>query len=154
MGVPADPAANNFHLHHLTHEESLNMPTTFASKSVRPARPLSLAIKPQNMRSIEGVPIETPTNVLSSLNFDSLMDGRTGLTPTNVLAGDDHHVLADARCNHPQLFVTTEKQFQTKSGQLQTKTCAPLRTNKRGWNFFEDQARQIVIFQSFDFEDR
>jgi len=83
--VPADPAANNFHLHHLTHEEALNMPTTFASKSVRPARPLSLAIKPQNMRSIEGVPIETPTNVLSSLNFDSLMDGRTGLTPTNVL---------------------------------------------------------------------
>merc|ERR1712107_522521 len=28
--APADPAANNFHLHHLTHEEALNMPTIFA----------------------------------------------------------------------------------------------------------------------------
>lgn len=35
--------------------------------------------------TIEGVPIETPTSVVSSLNFDALMDGRTGLTPTNIL---------------------------------------------------------------------
>jgi hypothetical protein len=35
--------------------------------------------------SIEGVPIETPTSVVNSLNFDALMDGRTGLTPTNIL---------------------------------------------------------------------
>jgi hypothetical protein len=34
---------------------------------------------------IEGVPIETPTSVVTSLNFDALMDGRTGLTPTNIL---------------------------------------------------------------------
>jgi len=55
--------------------------------SCRPARPatLSLSIKPQCLRSIEGIPIETPTNVFNSLNFDALMDGRTGLTPTNVL---------------------------------------------------------------------
>lgn len=36
-------------------------------------------------KSIEGVPIETPTSVVASLNFDALMDGRTGLTPTNIL---------------------------------------------------------------------
>ncbi len=35
--------------------------------------------------SIEGVTIETPTSVVNSLNFDALMDGRTGLTPTNIL---------------------------------------------------------------------
>jgi len=66
---------------HMTHEEALEMPRA-APK--RPAT-LSLSIKPQCLRSIEGIPIETPTNVFSSLNFDSLMDGRTGLTPTNVL---------------------------------------------------------------------
>jgi len=87
--------------HHLTHEEALDLPSvvsscttstpaslfTSSSLSSRPARPasLSLSIKPQNLRSIEGIPIETPTNVFSSLNFDALMEGRTGLTPTNVL---------------------------------------------------------------------
>lgn len=67
---------------HLTHEEALEMP----ARAKRPAS-LSLSVvgKPQCLRSIEGIPIETPTNVFSSLNFDSLMDGRTGLTPTNVL---------------------------------------------------------------------
>jgi len=81
--------------HHLTHEEALNMPTSTTTSigltpsfsTSRPMRPatLSLAIKPQNLRSIEGIPIETPTNVFNSLNFDALMEGRTGLTPTNVL---------------------------------------------------------------------
>jgi len=81
--------------HHLTHEEALDMPSSAPTSinltpsftTVRPMRPatLSLAIKPQNLRSIEGIPIETPTNVFNSLNFDALMEGRTGLTPTNVL---------------------------------------------------------------------
>jgi len=79
---------------HLTHEEALEMPRSEPDPlqlppavTTAPTRPatLSLSIKPQCLRSIEGVPIETPTNVFSSLNFDSLMDGRTGLTPTNVL---------------------------------------------------------------------
>ena len=73
-----------YQIYHLTHEEALNMP--LPSKPLRPAS-LSLCIKPesQSLRSIEGIPIETPTNIFSSLNFDALMDGRTGLTPTNIL---------------------------------------------------------------------
>lgn len=82
---------DTYQINHLTHEEALNMPRTVAAVTTppcsKPARPasLSLAIKPQNLRSIEGIPIETPTNVFSNLNFDALMDGRTGLTPTSVL---------------------------------------------------------------------
>jgi len=79
---------------HLTHEEALNMSLNMAPPAIeevvqqqpqRPSRPLSLSIKPQCMRSIAGIPIETPTNGFSSLNFEALMDGRTGLTPTTVL---------------------------------------------------------------------
>merc|ERR1711983_296178 len=71
-------------------EEAQDVYTTIApvtAKRSRPSRPvsLSLSVNAQNLRSIEGVPIETPTNVFTQLNFDSLMDGRTGLTPTNVL---------------------------------------------------------------------
>merc|ERR1719492_669708 len=85
---------------HLTHEEALNMSLNMAPPAIeevvqqqqqqqpspqRPSRPLSLSIKPQCMHSIAGIPIETPTNGFSSLNFEALMDGRTGLTPTSVL---------------------------------------------------------------------
>jgi len=71
-------------------EEAQDVYTTIApvtAKRSRPSRPvsLSLSVNAQNLRSIEGVPIETPTNVFTQLNFDSLMDGRTGLTPTNIL---------------------------------------------------------------------
>lgn len=102
---PAPPASNHHHhkvvevkseaevdtsmeyqVIHLSHEEAMDMSMPEeVPVSARPARPLSLSIKPQCLRSIEGIPIETPTNVFSSLNFDALMDGRTGLTPTNVL---------------------------------------------------------------------
>ena len=51
--------------------------------SVKPQRPVSLSLKTIPLKSIEGVSIETPT---TCLNFDSLIDGRTGLTPTNILA--------------------------------------------------------------------
>lgn len=62
-------------------------PAVVTAKRTRISRPVSLnlPVKAQNLRSIEGVPIETPTNVFNSLNFDALMDGRTGLTPTNIL---------------------------------------------------------------------
>merc|ERR1719245_736223 len=100
--MPAPPASNRHHkvvevkseaevdtsmeyqVIHLSHEEAMDMSMP-EEVPARPARPLSLSIKPQCLRSIEGIPIETPTNVFSSLNFDALMDGRTGLTPTNVL---------------------------------------------------------------------
>ena len=100
---------------HLTHEEALQtpaVPSTTSSGDMlqpfaarRPQRPASLsflAVKSTAaansssnntiqlrystaITSIEGVPIETPTSVVNSLNFDALMDGRTGLTPTNIL---------------------------------------------------------------------
>ena len=59
--------------------------TSMSSISVTPVkvqRPVSLSLKSIPLRSIEGVSIDTPT---TCLNFDSLMDGRTGLTPTNIL---------------------------------------------------------------------
>ena len=55
------------------------------SKPGRAERPVSLSLKTVPLRNIEGVSIDTPSNGIS-LNFDSLMEGRTGLTPTNVLA--------------------------------------------------------------------
>merc|ERR1719261_1565810 len=45
-----------------------------AAAHQKPKRPSSLL-----------VPIETPTNVMNQLDFNALMDGRTGLTPTNIL---------------------------------------------------------------------
>jgi len=80
---------------HLTHAESMDevdSTTTTDLTSLpgceKPKRPQFLGLSLQNgsslMRSI-GVPIETPTSIVKSLNFDALMDGRTGLTPTNVL---------------------------------------------------------------------
>lgn len=50
--------------------------------NLKPQRPVSLSLKSIPLRSIEGVSIDTPT---ACLNFDSLIDGRTGLTPTNIL---------------------------------------------------------------------
>ena len=95
----------------LTHEEAANLEQSKPSspKRARPAT-LSLAIKPQCLRSIEGIPIETPTNVFSSLNFDALMDGRTGLTPTNVLT---------------PVSITLSSSLQTPVAQVSTpNTCA------------------------------
>ena len=58
------------------------------AKKSRRSRPesLSLSVRPQNLRSvIAGIDIETPTKFLNTPTFDALMDGRTGLTPTNIL---------------------------------------------------------------------
>ncbi|KAK7081150.1 hypothetical protein SK128_006545 [Halocaridina rubra] len=53
--------------------------------STRPRRPTSLAVAPVAFRTSSmaelGVPIETPSAGLRGLNFDSMMEGGTGLTP-------------------------------------------------------------------------
>ena len=72
------------------YSDNLNPPETLdsiltSSKPERAERPVSLSLKTLPLRNIEGVSIDTPSSGIS-LNFDSLMEGRTGLTPTNVLA--------------------------------------------------------------------
>ena len=62
--------------------DSFSLTTTSTSSVMRPQRPVSLSLKTLPLRSIEGVSIDTPS---ACLNFDSLLDGRTGLTPTNIL---------------------------------------------------------------------
>merc|ERR1719278_1085918 len=86
--VKAEPPTEMETVRHLTHAEAMDQvqSTTAATTSVlgKPQRPASLSLtnlKSNSMRSIEGIPIDTPTNAISSLNFDALMDGRTGLTP-------------------------------------------------------------------------
>jgi len=46
-------------------------------------RPGSLSLTPLTVKNIEGVPIDTPSNGI--LSFNTLLEGRTGLTPTNIL---------------------------------------------------------------------
>jgi len=92
--VKAEPTTDKTIIH-LTHAEAMDeVDSTTTTNLVslpgneKPSRPQFLGLTLQNgpnmMRSI-GVPIETPTSIVKSLNFDALMDGRTGLTPTNVL---------------------------------------------------------------------
>jgi len=92
--VKAEPTTDKTVIH-LTHAEAMDeVDSTTTTNLVslpgneKPKRPQFLGLTLQNgsnmMRSI-GVPIETPTRIVKSLNFDALMDGRTGLTPTNVL---------------------------------------------------------------------
>jgi len=93
--VKAEPQTDAT-INHLTHQEAMetdlsstNLPrTTTPSFQEKPLRPQSLGLnltKGSNLFRSIGVSIETPTSFVSSLNFDALMDGRTGLTPTNVL---------------------------------------------------------------------
>merc|ERR1712018_200313 len=49
----------------------------------KPQRPASLSIAPVTVKNIEGIPIDTPSNGI--LSFNTLLEGRTGLTPTNIL---------------------------------------------------------------------
>merc|ERR1711910_233254 len=51
--------------------------------TVKPQRPVSLSLTPVTVKNIEGVPIDTPSNGI--LSFNPLLEGRTGLTPTNIL---------------------------------------------------------------------
>merc|ERR1711997_873177 len=50
-------------------------------ETVKPQRPGSLSLIPVN--NIEGVNIDTPSNGI--LSFNTLLEGKTGLTPTNIL---------------------------------------------------------------------
>merc|ERR1719507_2961598 len=57
-----------------------------AAAHQKPKRPSSLLVgNGSNSLSSLNVPIETPTNVMNQFDFNALMDGRTGLTPTNIL---------------------------------------------------------------------
>merc|ERR1711902_271600 len=57
-----------------------------AAAHPKPKRPSSLLVgNGSNSLSSLNIPIETPTNVMNQLDFNALMDGRTGLTPTNIL---------------------------------------------------------------------
>jgi len=51
-------------------------------ETVKPQRPGSLSLIPVN--NIEGVSIDTPSNGI--LSFNTLLEGKTGLTPTNILS--------------------------------------------------------------------
>ena len=50
----------------------------------KPQRPASLSLTPVTVKNIEGVPIDTPSNGI--LSFNTLLEGKTGLTPTNILS--------------------------------------------------------------------
>merc|ERR1719290_471676 len=75
--VKAEPPTEMETVRHLTHAEAMDQvqvhSTTAATTSVlgKPQRPVSLSLtnlKSISMRSIEGIPIDTPTNAISSLN--------------------------------------------------------------------------------------
>merc|ERR1712110_182536 len=53
-------------------------------KSGRPERPGSLSLTSLTLNNIEGVTIDTPSNGI--LSFNTLLEGKTGLTPTNILS--------------------------------------------------------------------
>jgi len=73
---------------HLTHAEAMEQQQHNVSitPKFKPKRPSSLTVTPTPISlSSLNIPIETPTNVMNQLDFNALMDGRTGLTPTNIL---------------------------------------------------------------------
>merc|ERR1712217_583562 len=75
----------------------------------KPKRPSSLLVgNGSNSLSSLNIPIETPTNVMTQLDFNALMDGRTGLTPTNILT--------------PIVVNMTTSSSSSSSGLLQTPT--------------------------------
>merc|ERR1711931_595377 len=89
--VKAEPELQQSTVRHLTHAEAMEEQqavtvTTTVRVAQKPKRPSSLLVgNGSNSLSSLNIPIETPTNVMNQLDFDALMDGRTGLTPTNIL---------------------------------------------------------------------
>merc|ERR1712130_358348 len=94
--VKAEPEIHHSTVRHLTHakameetDQQVTVTTTvrLATASHQKAkRPSSLLVgNGSNSLSSLNIPIETPTNVMNQLDFNALMDGRTGLTPTNIL---------------------------------------------------------------------
>jgi len=125
--VKAEPPTEMETVRHLTHAEAMDQvqvhSTTAATTSVlgKPQRPASLTLtnlKSNSMRSIEGIPIDTPTNAISSLNFDALMDGRTGLTPTNVLTPININLSTSVSLNTPSVSTPSCGSQQRSSGSM------------------------------------
>merc|ERR1712088_144436 len=93
--VKAEPEIQQSTVRHLTHaeameeEQQVTVTTTVrlaAAPHQKPKRLSSLLVgNGSNSLSSLNIPIETPTNVMNQLDFNALMDGRTGLTPTNIL---------------------------------------------------------------------
>lgn len=89
--VKTEPEVQPATERHLTHAEAMEeqqaIVTTTTVTTFKPARPSSLFVGTSNSNSMSSlnIPIETPTNVMNQFDFNALMDGRTGLTPTNVL---------------------------------------------------------------------
>merc|ERR1712241_615566 len=89
--VKAEPDLQQSTVRHLTHAEAMEEQqavtvTTTVRVAQKPKRPSSLLVgNGSNSLSSLNIPIETPTNVMNQLDFNALMDGRTGLTPTNIL---------------------------------------------------------------------
>merc|ERR1712183_680185 len=91
--VKAEPEIQQSTVRHLTHAEAMEedqqvtvTTTVRLAAHQKPKRPSSLLVgNGSNSLSSLNIPIETPTNVMNQLDFNALMDGRTGLTPTNIL---------------------------------------------------------------------
>merc|ERR1711994_1233701 len=89
--VKAEPELQQSTVGHLTHAEAMEEQqavtvTTTVRGAQKPKRPSSLLVgNGSNSLSSLNIPIETPTNVMNQLDFNALMDGRTGLSPTNIL---------------------------------------------------------------------
>merc|ERR1711936_717402 len=64
------------------HRNSCSLQVKPSLETVKPQRPGSLSLIPVN--NIEGVSIDTPSNGI--LSFNTLLDGKTGLTPTTILS--------------------------------------------------------------------
>jgi len=87
--------------------EKPTTPTSAGGRVLKPKRPLSLNIESaQNeaktsSTSMEGIVIDTPSNVLSSLGFDTLMTS-TGLTPTSNIVTPVSFNLSVPSCSSQQ----------------------------------------------------
>merc|ERR1712110_234216 len=116
--VKAEPEIQQSTVRHLTHaeameeEQQVTVTTTVrlaAAPHQKPKRPSSLLVgNGSNSLSSLNIPIETPTNVMNQLDFNALMDGRTGLAPTNILT--------------PIMVNMTTSSSSSSSGLLQTPT--------------------------------
>merc|ERR1719348_453481 len=106
--VKAEPPTEMETVRHLTHAEAMDQVQVHSITN----------LKSNSMRSIEGIPIDTPTNAITSLNFDALMDGRTGLTPTNVLTPININLSTSVSLNTPSVSTPSCGSQQRSSGSM------------------------------------
>merc|ERR1719369_1055590 len=125
--VKAEPTTEVETVRHLTHAEAMDEvqvhSTTSATTSIygKPHSTTSLSLtslKSNSMRCLEGIPMDTPTNAITSLNFDALMDGRTGLTPTNVLTPININLATSVSLNTPAASTPSCGSQQRNSGSM------------------------------------